>query len=288
MTVPPSCSKVATSMNGRERHLVGARWQIDGVTGLLRPATTLLLGEVHGTREVPAFVGALAHTVTEKLGVSLALEIPRQEQERIDAFMASAGTERDRAALLQGDFWKLRDGRSSLAMLDLIEHLRRLSRESGKVRLIAIDDEGNALSPDEQMAENVLRHRHARKSDVMIVLTGNLHSRIEEGNPWDTDFRSMGWHLAQERIPLVSLEARYATGTAWNCDGEMSGVVPILGAADDPARPRSTSLVDPREGFHGTFFVGTAHASQPAQSILPANGLSECRARERHPDRDRK
>lgn len=275
-------------MNGRDRHLVGAGWHIDGVTGLLRPATTLLLGEVHGTHEVPAFVGTLARTVTEKLGVTVALEIPRQEQGRIDAFMASPGTERDRADLLQGDFWKLRDGRSSIAMLDLIERLRMLSRESGKVRLIAIDDEENALSPDEQMAENVLRQRHARKSDLMIVLTGNLHSSIQKGNPWDSEFRSMGWHLSQEKIPLFSLEAQYATGTAWNCDGEICGVFPILGGGEDPARPLGTSLVDAQEGFHGTFFVGTAHASKPAQSILQARGLSECRARERHPDRNRK
>src|SRR5687767_15798033 len=48
----------------------------------------ILLGELHGLEAVPAFaIGLACRLATTGTRVMLALEIPRQEQDRIDAFL---------------------------------------------------------------------------------------------------------------------------------------------------------------------------------------------------------
>src|ERR1051326_1106924 len=97
---------------------------VDGLGPLLEPGSVLLLGEMHGTEESPAFVdraACLAHKAGQP--VTVALEIPVQEEPLISAYLSSQGGEKDRAALLRGSFWAdpYQDGRRSKAMLGLIE-----------------------------------------------------------------------------------------------------------------------------------------------------------------------
>ena len=56
---------------------------------VLPPHGTLMLGEVHGTREIPAFVGQLATSVAQREPVVLALEIPVQHAAPVHAYLAS-------------------------------------------------------------------------------------------------------------------------------------------------------------------------------------------------------
>jgi hypothetical protein len=71
--------------------------------------------------------------------VVLALEINTNEQPRFDRYLASHGTDADRAALLAGDHWQERhhDGRDSEAMFDLIEHMREVHARGADVALAA-------------------------------------------------------------------------------------------------------------------------------------------------------
>ena len=56
----------------------------------------LLVGEVHGTSETPARVAELAAAMaSEERPLIVGVEIWRTEQERIDRFIASAGTAED-------------------------------------------------------------------------------------------------------------------------------------------------------------------------------------------------
>src|SRR5688500_348536 len=58
--------------------------------GALADVPMILLGELHGLEAVPAFAIHLAcRLAATGKPVLLALEIPRQEQDRIDAFLAS-------------------------------------------------------------------------------------------------------------------------------------------------------------------------------------------------------
>jgi hypothetical protein len=98
-----------------------------GATELLKPGALVLLGEIHGTAEVPLFVGRLACQATAKgLRVRVGLEIPQEEQARIDAFLSATDADAAKQSLLQGPFWTrdMQDGRSSEAMLALLTRLR--------------------------------------------------------------------------------------------------------------------------------------------------------------------
>src|SRR5215831_2483104 len=56
---------------------------------VLPPHGTLLIGDLHGTREIPAFVGRLVATVAAREPVVLALEISTEEARAIQAYVAS-------------------------------------------------------------------------------------------------------------------------------------------------------------------------------------------------------
>ncbi|HTQ81108.1 MAG TPA: hypothetical protein VMM92_14000, partial [Thermoanaerobaculia bacterium] len=102
---------------------------IAGLAPLLAPGHGLLLGEVHGTVESPAFLAnAVCLALQAGRSVTVALEIPLQEEARFEAYLGSAGSAADRTALLAGAFWQdpYQDGRRSQAMLALLESLRRL------------------------------------------------------------------------------------------------------------------------------------------------------------------
>src|SRR5262245_61858050 len=76
-----------------------------GLDDVVRPGRFTLLGEQHGTREIPAFVGDAVCQAAAGGPVRLALEISRSEQPRIDAYLNSSGGPSARAALLEGPFW---------------------------------------------------------------------------------------------------------------------------------------------------------------------------------------
>jgi len=111
--------------------------EIEGLEPLLAPGAGVLFGEIHGTVESPAFVAnAACLALRAGFPVTVALEIPREEQPRVDTFLASAGMVADRAALLDSSFWqdKYQDGRRSQAMLSLLDELRRLRRGGHPIR----------------------------------------------------------------------------------------------------------------------------------------------------------
>ena len=86
----------------------------------------ILIGEIHGSREIPKVVLALAtSTISRGLSVSIGLEMETSEQHALDAYMASSGTDADVTKLLSGAHWRLEDGRASEAILEIIEFARR-------------------------------------------------------------------------------------------------------------------------------------------------------------------
>jgi len=95
----------------------------------------LILGEIHGTKEIPALVADAACAISRTRPVVVALEIHTRAQADIDAYLASDGGEAARNLLLDGPAWAIRtaDGRSSQAMLDLIETLRVLRQEGAPI-----------------------------------------------------------------------------------------------------------------------------------------------------------
>lgn len=211
------------------RHLAGVAQAAFGSHRLL------LLGEKHGTREIPCLVGDLIDALATRGPVRLALELPRGQQERLDALLASrddASADAARAALLADPWWRrepaANDGRRSHDVLDLLMRLRA-SRLAGRdVRVVAFDvDPGSGLSGDARDAAmaDAVRAAHEPDRGHLLVLTGNVHAMtaLPEWAPPQMPV-PMGSHL-RDLSPL-SLDIVATDGAFHACAGTPCGPVP--------------------------------------------------------------
>ncbi len=234
---------------------------VAGAAPLLQPRRMLLIGEMHGSQEIPRLVGALACLARQKqVPVVVALEIPLEEGPRLDAWMASSAT---RAELLRGEFWTrpYQDGRSSAAMADLLEELRRLH-----LRVVPFDPHPpDGKVRDAQMAARLATLRGEVPRSLILILSGNLHNRRSLGVPWDATYQPMGWHLAQRRVALTSLEVTYAKGATWMCEGaEAASCGPHTLAGKEQGAAPVVKLGKQLPYVDGTLYAGPLSASPPA------------------------
>ena len=237
---------------------------------VLRSGVVLLLGEVHGTREAPASIEALAcEALRRGLTVTVALELPVDETTAIHAYLRRSGLPSDRARLLDGAFWRRNDGRSSLAMLRLLDSLRQHVAAGRGVQVILIEDPSSSEQREQGMAAQVKAALLQRPNDVHLVLTGNLHSRVSKGVPWDEAFEPMGYLLKRDlpSADIVALELVYTGGSAWNCTGPLPGdcgAHPVRG----PKNQQAGITLFAAEGgaFSGRCSVGEASPSEPARA----------------------
>jgi uncharacterized protein (TIGR02246 family) len=242
---------------------------VAGAAQLIKPGAILLVGEMHGTREMPAAVADLACMAVEhKLPVTVALEIPPDDGEAIERYFISG----DRAALLAREHWRraYQDGRSSQGMLALVDRLRRLRQSGARLRVIGFDARGAAgQARDAVMADAFAAAWRAQPGDVTVGLVGNVHNRVTVGVPWDAAYKPMGWYLAQQKIALTSLRATWATGKAWSCDDAAAsscGPHDFAGKGTGPAP--TLTLASKDATVHGTLYVGAISAAPPAIAEL--------------------
>ncbi len=243
--------------------------QIADLPPLLQAGTVLLLGELHGTVEVPQF---LTDTVCLALQagheVTVGLEIPSAEEAAIAAYLKSEGSAKDRALLLDSTFWQRppKDGRTSKAMFALIEQLRRLKHAGRPVKITLLDLSG-AEQRDRAMANHLKRSIEASPTDFFVALTGNLHNRMTRGAVWDESWEPMGYLVAAD-LPthkLISLDLSFTEGTAWFCANDC-GEHKIRGQGDGEARRIVLFDTLNTNGHHGLYHVGRVTASPPAVS----------------------
>ena len=230
--------------------------------GLTVAGTTLILGELHGTREVPAFAASLVCHAARTTATVLALEVPYTEQTRIDAFLASNGDAKARADLLRGDFWDfpMQDGRRSKAMVSLLDATRRWRARGAAVNVVAFDTD---VPPDARDAEMGQRLAAARQNDplaLLVVVTGGVHASREP----DAAFVPMAVHFARLTAPhrIASLAMKHSGGQAWVCT-DRCGPHEAAGTPD-PGPPRIELFERTMRGFDGAFHVGTISPSAPA------------------------
>jgi hypothetical protein len=244
-----------------------------GLGKVARPGNVVMLGELHGTQQVPHFVAQSAcQAAVEGVPVTVGLEVPDVNQERLQTFLASAGKEEDWAKLMESPFWRspYPDGRNSEAVAYLIEALRKLHSQGLDVEIFAYDHpplEGDAR--EEAMAKTVLEVAGRSKKRAVLVVSGNLHPRQVKGLPWNPDYRPMGLRVADQLPHVYSLDIAYKSGTAWICavNGEQKldcGVKPAKG--QDNGERYFVHLFGGRngQGYHGIFYVGAVSASLPA------------------------
>lgn len=247
---------------------------IIGLPAEVKPGGVLLLGELHGTQEVPRFVAQGAcQTASNGTPVTVGLELPVENQQRVATFIRSTGSEDAWLKLMEAPFWRnpYQDGRSSEAMANLLEQLRQLRAQGLDVEVFAFDHPGlKGQKHEDAMAATVLSQVRQTPGRFFLVVSGNVHPRTTQGVPWDASYRPMGLLLSRQLENVVALDMAYNSGSAWLCAVEGAkqelecGVRPTRGK-DNGDRFFVHRFDKPNEaGYHGIFYVGPVTASLPA------------------------
>lgn len=223
----------------------------------LQQGAILWFGEMHGTTESPKFAGDVACNAARLAHVQLGLEIWQTEQQRIDRYLLDG----DRKALLEGPFWAQHDGRSSVAMVALLDQVRTIRKGGGRVEVVAYDVT-NEPDRDKAMAKAVLAARN--QGAVFVGLSGNIHSRRTKWN----ELTPLVAHLLAEKLPVRTHDVSASGGTIWACiatdDHE-----PKCGEhpnSNDGGKGVPGTIGPPRDDSHdGVYFVGPTTASPPVK-----------------------
>jgi hypothetical protein len=287
LAAPPAVVQIASSCP-----------DVPGAIDLLASRRLIVLGELHGTEQSPAFVGTLAcRTAAEGWPVAIALELPQQDNPALQTYLGSQGTASDREVYISTSTWKRdwEDGRSTAAMFALVEQLRALKAAGAALEVEGIDDR-RYLGNDREAAMATLVETMRRRllDRPMVVLVGNIHAQTRTGQVTD-DYLPLGSRLDRFGLKPVPLVMAYDAGTAWGCTLEAGfgcGVHPVRGwppkgastytetateraskggmgaagdaAPDTPRFPRSIRLWPHRsEGFDGQYYLGPITASLP-------------------------
>jgi len=239
----------------------------------LAPGRTVLFGDWHGTEELPAFFGeAVCRVAAGGLPVLVGLELPRDEQARVERFLATGDEREASAALLEGRFWRreYQDGRSSQAMAALLGRLRQLRRAGLPIDLLLFDVPQEATAPDRdlKMAGELAAWAHARSETLLMVQAGNFHTRTTVGAPWDPKAEPMGWYLRKAGLRVKALDCGGPQGTAWSCPGAAASscgvqTVDLAGPAGG-APALELFPEESKAGYAGRYLVPHLGASPPA------------------------
>ncbi|NMO14683.1 hypothetical protein HPC49_19980 [Pyxidicoccus fallax] len=251
---------------------------VEGAASLMAQGQTLLLADPLGTRELPsAALRMLCEASAKGLPVTLAVSLPISEQKLLDAYLASGGTSHDAQELLRGSsFWRRvhQDGRSSRAMLWLVEQARRLRASGRSVSLVAFDAEkATGNEREAQMAQRLLDYRSQNPDAFLLVLAGGAHVRTTNAGRGG-DFEPLGMRLAKTLPSVKALDVGFTRGTQFSCRYNVWDAVECNVFAISPTKQaRQASTVSPgvqlfaqplEEGFHGRLYVGPLSASPPA------------------------
>ena len=222
MAAPPECT---------------AQTQVD-VTKI--EPQVILVGEAHGTNELPRYTGELVCSLLKAgKSVVLAVEQDGDEQDALNRYMRSAGTANDRKILLKSRTWgTYSDGRGSAAMFELVESIRTLRQtgqrvgvlafrradnlevpmeEPDKVRLTPADNALQNRLSDVDMANSIMYAAILYRRYVVVVLAGYSHTSTVPYTSNDPNFMSylpMGQVVAGQ-MPVFTIGIDSGGGEFW-------------------------------------------------------------------------
>ena len=247
---------------------------IIGLTKRVQPGGVMLLGELHGTQEVPRFIAqSVCQLVTAGMPVSVGLELPVENEARVTQFLQSQGQEADWLKLMESPFWRspYPDGRGSAAVANMLEQLRQLRAQGLDVTAFVYDHPKlNGQKREDALAATVLSHVKAAPTRFHLVVSGNVHSRTAQGLPWDKGYRPMGRLLKEQLQDVIALDMAYDSGSAWICAADEVGRKLDCGVKAAKGKDNGDRFFvhvwdSPNaEGYHGVFYVGPVSASGPA------------------------
>jgi len=219
----------------------------------------VVVGELHGTREIPAFVLQIIKIMQEKeKDLTIGFEIERNMQPLMDDFIKTG----DLSKFIEHDYFKTQDGRTSEAMGSLFVEVRRIPG----IRIICFDvtSTTSSFERDSLMGINLAE---LFTSGKMVILTGNLHASLQAGF-WKPNFKSATYYFKKLRnlgSDMVSLNSYFGSGTLWNCTQEGCGE---RAAYSDPGIEkgglrRFVSINNNDAAFDGYVYFEQVTASRP-------------------------
>jgi hypothetical protein len=193
-----------------------------------RKTRYILFGEVHGSREAPAFVGTTVCALAARgKRLLVAVEHHSADDPALQAAWALPHAQFPAALRLRG--WAGRyDGVASEAMFALLVRLHELKSRGRRIDVVAFNgarDEAQRArfsdlpgqGPHEAaQAENIRRAAEAKRYDHVLVLVGNLHARKQPVERRGAAYEPMAMRLAPAAA-ITSLNMAHAGGTLWNC-----------------------------------------------------------------------
>lgn len=194
----------------------------------------LLLGETHGTQEVPRLVLGLLNDLAALGYDGLGLEMPRGEQDALEKWIAGEGEPPPFFGAKE-----FQDGRGNQQVLSLI---RQTASRSPGWKLLCFDtdfmrDGETGADRDRQMAKELLLQWQARcTGQKMVAICGNYHSRLiapeqPDFGPWP----SFGANIQILRPDLVvsSVNICFHGGEFYNGEvREFRSGSPLVGDAE--------------------------------------------------------
>ena len=198
----------------------------------------VLIGESHGTKELPEFTsGLVCSLLKDGRSVILAVERPAEEQEHLQRYIESEGTAADKSALLSVYMWSSRwqDGRSSEAMFALVEGIRKLRKSGQRVGILAMQKLDNLKVPmtvaesaqlsfadqkiysilnDRGMADSLLAAAVLYRNYTVVALAGFSHTSTKKGSSRDADYLPLGYVISS-LAPTYIIGVRHGGGEFW-------------------------------------------------------------------------
>jgi hypothetical protein len=258
----------------------------------------VVFGEVHGTRESPAFVGSLACGLAAR-GERILVGVELQATDNPALQRAWRLPDDQFAPALRRIGWEGRtDGVGSEAMFRLLQRLHALRSSGRNIDVVAFNgfaDEAQSerlrdlagQGPHEAaQAENIRKAAEGGRYNHVLVLVGNLHARKTPVDDRGTVFEPMAMHLGSA-AQVTTLNMRLSQGSMWNClvrpnaklergkplppgavdcgnhqthDAAVDlGPTPLMSLENFPGEPRDAN-------YDGFYWLGRVNGSPPASS----------------------
>jgi len=140
----------------------------------------VIVGERHGTNEIPALFSDLVCAAASIGPVVVGLEIEADQQKSLDEYMASEGDQAARDGLLAQRHWGYTDGRASQAMFQVVENLRLLRQKGKQILLRALmpaadTPEARELGMGMAWKQSLRGNENAK----LLMLVGSVHAERE-------------------------------------------------------------------------------------------------------------
>lgn len=234
----------------------------------------VLVGEYHGTNEMPAMARDLACAAAATgRPLVVGIELAPANQAALDAYLRSDGSAPARAALVASPGWAEEGGRTTAAIVDLVEAARRIGRRH-PTTIVAFDaaptERGTSAAREKAMADTLAAAQRRVPGSLVVALTGAGHAGKSAWTSYDPPFPGAGQLLPPDRT--IALTFARPGGHYWGChapDGDRTrGCTAYEMPAREPIVPRGITLDRTlRDGFDGVYSPGRRYtASAPGRT----------------------